>query len=432
LVLAICRALPFAPEGEPAVFQSITIKNFRTHIDSTMHLGRVTLLLGNNNSGKTNLLSGIRHFSQLIGRANPDKEEPRQLVEERDFFPHRHRLSDRQAPLVFACTWTESGGSVEYRIELSENRALPRQVAVKERIGIAIASNAMQPVGFDTGGEGMLDSIILRQSILDARDPVTEAHKQLAQRFFRDLAQAFAYHLQPSYLKGLVPVKWPRVDPVNLVVPSQLGHEGGNLIEIIKCYPKADENAFNRFIASLRRFYDKFHTVRLGKDDFLIWEFDLGPNEPGRLDSFDTTVVSDGLLKAAAISLLTTVRHPPALILLEEIENGVNPSNIHEFMSWIQQATVDSRYPTEWRTQFILTTHSPAVLREFHDQLENVYSVKLHTKGFRSDVRNLAQALDTLIGLGALDGEIVEENGQRKVLVTQKDLVDLWHSGTIG
>ena len=132
------------------------------------------------------------------------------------------------------------------------------------------------------------------------------------------------------------------------------------------------------------------------------------------------------------LPLLTTVRRPPALILLEEIENGVNPANIHAFLSWIQQATIDSSRPNEYRTQFILTTHSPAVLREFHEELENVYSVKLHRKGFRSDVRNLSDALDTLIGLGGLDGEIVEEGGKRKVIVTQKDLVDLWYSGTIG
>ena len=65
-------------------------------------------------------------------------------------------------------------------------------------------------------------------------------------------------------------------------------------------------------------------------------------------------------------------------------------------------------------------------------ELENVYSVKLHRKGFRSDIHNLAEALDTLIGLGAVDGEILEEDGKRKVVVTQKDLVDLWYSGTIG
>lgn len=414
------------------MFKSITLKNFRTHVDSTISLGKVTLLLGNNNSGKTNLLTGIRHFSQLIGRANPDKEQPRQVVESGDFFPYRHRLSDRSEPTVFSCVWSKPDGRVKYAIELLENRNLPRQVAVKEAINISIPPDWQQEVGLSTGDDGKLDRIILREKILEDIQPFKHKHREIAKRFFRDLAQAFAYHFQPSHLKGLVPIQWPTVDPQKLVVPSQLGHEGGNLLEIIKCYPTADENAFNRFVASLRRFFDKFHTVRPGKTGKLIWEFDLGPNEAGRLDSFDSDVVSDGLLKAAAVALLTTVRHPPALILLEEIENGVNPANIQEFLSWIQQATVNSQRPEEPRTQFVLTTHSPAVLREFHEQLEFVYSVKLHTKGFRSDVRNLADALDTLIGLGAVEGEIVKEDGKKRVIVTQKDLVDLWYSGTIG
>lgn len=416
------------------MFNSITLKNYRTHVDTTLQLGKVTLLLGNNNSGKTNLLSGIRHFSQLIGRANPDKDQPRQLIEWKDFTQHRHRLSDRSQPIVFSCMWSNPIGQVEYTICLTENRDLPAQVAVRESIALTVLSGypASGEVRLSTGEGGNLDKIILREKILEQPRPFTKEHCELAQHFFRDLAQAFAYHLQPSYLKGLVPVEWPRVDSAHLVVPSQLGHEGGNLVEIIKCYPKADEAAFNRFLASLRRFFDKLHTVRAGKDGRLIWEFDLGPSEPGRLDAFDTDVISDGLLRAAAVALLTTVRRPPALILLEEIENGVNPANIHAFLSWIQQATLDSSRLNECRTQFILTTHSPAVLREFHEDLESVYSVKLHRKGFRSDVRNLSEALDTLIGLGGLDGEIVEENGKRKVIVTQKDLVDLWYSGTIG
>ena len=34
------------------MFHSITLKNYRTHVDSTIRLGKVTLVLGNNNSGR--------------------------------------------------------------------------------------------------------------------------------------------------------------------------------------------------------------------------------------------------------------------------------------------------------------------------------------------------------------------------------------------
>jgi hypothetical protein len=44
-------------------------------------------------------------------------------------------------------------------------------------------------------------------------------------------------------------------------------------------------------------------------------------------------------MKAAAISLLASLYRTPSLILLEEIENGVNPGNIQELMRWIWQMT---------------------------------------------------------------------------------------------
>jgi len=48
------------------MFQEFTIKNFRTHRDTTLELQGVTLLVGSNNSGKTNLLAALQHFSRLI------------------------------------------------------------------------------------------------------------------------------------------------------------------------------------------------------------------------------------------------------------------------------------------------------------------------------------------------------------------------------
>jgi len=65
----------------------------------------------------------------------------------------------------------------------------------------------------------------------------------------------------------------------------------------------------------------------------LAWQFDLGRNVQ-LLDEFSPDVVSDGLLKAAAISLLVSLQNSPAL-MLEEIENGINPGNIQEVMNCI-------------------------------------------------------------------------------------------------
>ena len=50
------------------MFKKITLKNYRTHVDTTFELQEITLLMGSNNAGKSNLLMGIQHFSQLTYR----------------------------------------------------------------------------------------------------------------------------------------------------------------------------------------------------------------------------------------------------------------------------------------------------------------------------------------------------------------------------
>ena len=140
--------------------------------------------------------------------------------------------------------------------------------------------------------------------------------------------------------------------------------------------------------------------------------------------------MSDGLVKAGVISLLTSLPHPPAMVLLEEIENGINPGNIQEFTRWIWQASSPSG--RDRATQFILTSHSPSVLREFSDYLDHVYTVRLDKHSFASDVRNLNVALDSLVGIGAVDGELEEKDGQRLVRIAPYRLTELWYSGTIG
>jgi AAA15 family ATPase/GTPase len=44
------------------MFKKITLENYRTHRKTSIELGPVTLLIGNNNSGKSNLLAVFNFF----------------------------------------------------------------------------------------------------------------------------------------------------------------------------------------------------------------------------------------------------------------------------------------------------------------------------------------------------------------------------------
>ena len=425
------------------MFQKISLRNYRTHKFTEIELHPITLLIGNNNSGKSNFLAGIRHFSQLVARARPNYPSSedvqvedalgssrKQQLWHSDLFPHRYRLASNGEPMAFGCAWKHQHGEVEYQIELYEERKFNEHVACRERIKI----RGMPEDKWKTeecGWNETINKLILRTRVEESK-ALEDKGKQICRLFFRDMAQAFAYHFQPSYLKGQAKYDLPKVDPNHLRIPSQLGHEGGNLQEILIHLSEKDESTFNRFIASMRRFESSFHGIRRdSRNRRIIWEFDIGRGRPGRLEEFPPEAVSDGLMKAAAISLLTSIYNPPPLILLEEIENGINPGNIQEFIGWLWKAAgLPDSSERGYATQFILTTHSPSVLRDFSEHLDCVYTVHLSKHNLESKVRNLKDVLSLFIDVGTVEAEIDQQDGIIKILPYQ--LSELWFSGTIG
>ncbi|MCX7998443.1 MAG: AAA family ATPase, partial [Leptospiraceae bacterium] len=101
------------------MFLEFTIKNFRTHIETRIPVYDMNIIIGSNNSGKSNFLSAIQHFTSLVRRANPDErnsQSSRQL-KETDLFPHKHRLH-HDKPMEFNCKWKKNGENIFYSIEI--------------------------------------------------------------------------------------------------------------------------------------------------------------------------------------------------------------------------------------------------------------------------------------------------------------------------
>ena len=154
------------------MFTRFSFKNFRTHKETEIELGALTLFIGSNNSGKSNLFSAIRHLSRLaaLGRPGVDTSRspkdrassgqtayPRHVKREKklfphEFFPHRHRLSSEDEPMILSCNWEHKLGSAEYTIELYGTEELDQKVGCRETLTLKI-QGANSPKTFHTGRE---------------------------------------------------------------------------------------------------------------------------------------------------------------------------------------------------------------------------------------------------------------------------------------
>jgi len=401
------------------MFREIRVKNFRTHVDTTLELGAITLLIGPNNAGKTNFLAGISHFSRLIARGD--------RVAGDDLLPHVHRLasgSDLSASWVFTCPYCD----MEYEIGLYEDKKFENGVGCREKISFTKKDGESE--SFESGWTGRTDAMGLQHEL--GANPNTE-HLCAVGDVFRDLGSCQAYHFQPAFLKGKAGQSEVFDDRSPLNVSTQLGYRGEHLQNVLHRVQQEDQRTYNRFVSALRRFEPSFQG--LGYDEQLkqtTWLFDLG-RVPPRPDEFPPDTVSDGILRAAAISLLSSMEMPPALIMIEEIENGISQKNLGRFLGWLRQAAgLHDSSNRGYNTQFILTSHSPSVLFEFSEHLDDVFYMRLERRGYKSVVRNLNSALLGFVDLGTVEGEVEKRGGEDVVILSPQDLMNLWYSGVIG
>ena len=97
------------------MFKHIELKNYKTHKLTKLDIQDVTLLIGNNNSGKSNLLSGIRFFSSLIRRAKPSEDhakDDQMVVDEREFRSNIYKFAGLDEVMSISLSWEKPVGNI--------------------------------------------------------------------------------------------------------------------------------------------------------------------------------------------------------------------------------------------------------------------------------------------------------------------------------
>ncbi|MBL7786508.1 MAG: AAA family ATPase [Chitinophagales bacterium] len=399
------------------MFTTFKISNFRTHIDTELKIQDITLIIGSNNSGKSNLLAALRCFSKLVSKTFFDSDRDK-TVNKSYYFGNKHSLSDNDKPIIFACEWQQNNTKINYQLELyCLNKE--EEVYCKERL--TINENK-----YENGFTNLSNELLLRTIIQEQ-----EQNKQTAtfiDNFFRSLASIYYYNFQPSSLKGQVKRTSKRIfhetiRGKHLNIANDIGRDGSNFQELIK-YVKEEENeTYNKFLGLLQEFESSFVGILIDKDGQTRWQFNMGNNN---FPYYAADKISDGLMKAAAVALLCAMKHPPAIIMIEEIENGINQKNLAKFLHWLTDTPNGSN-----KTQFIITSHSPSVIREFADRIDCVYNVHLKKKkGYVSEITNLNDAIKPLVRFGAIkEEEVNEQNGIYHI--SPHALTEMFYNGVL-
>ncbi len=395
------------------MFTKFRVRNFKTHLDTEIELKDLTLLIGSNNSGKTNLLKAISFFSDLIKESEKEEQDREENYVMGMWDDKYHKMHDTDNS-PFLATLLEFEG------------ILSLYSKVKFIYSIQIFEHTLRNIDKDGKILDEMDVIDVKETAKFIREGHVE--KEVEGRSKNDFTLAKSEIIEEDgYYKNILRIAIQRIKDIvylNLYPKELFKNDNANLNFLNLLFEaKQSESGYDKVMSYLRKFEESLIGISID-GDIVNWSFDMGNNHIAVLD---TDEVSDGLLKAAAIALICASEDKPSIIMIDEIENGINQHNLVKLIDWLKHVSNNGK-----NTQFILTSHSPSVIREFSDNLDSVYTVHLkRKKGYFSEVTNLNEALKMINRLGGLKEETVEEV-DGVLHIRKYALTELFYNGVLG
>jgi len=370
----------------------LRIKNFLSIRDVDLELGKLSVFVGPNSGGKSNIVRALQLLSNHARLGIPI------LPWYRDFKSVVHGFNEtKQIELEIEAEI--NGRSVKYSLTLtpdnyiekawingeealiSEGRKLEASVLTRDGKDIILFNKqSLTPTS-----ERSLVWCIYKSALISL--PLKAAEEI---RLLVELLKGFAIHsFDPKYIRLTS----------RITDPPLLGYEGGGLARVLLRFALENRRVFTRIENTLRSLIPEVEEVALHVegDSVELWlrvKGLEGPLKPAN--------ISDGTLRMLAY--ITVLHSDATLAAFEEPENFVHPHLLETLVDLARKAPC----------QVLITTHSPYLLD--HVKPEEVYVVE--KPGVETIVKKLS--------------ETKEVEAVKKLLEEGGTLGEAWYSGIIG
>ena len=336
--------------------RSFRLKNFKAVRDSKLiKLTPLTAFIGNNGSGKSSLVEGLETFRDIVlDGLDPamrrwrgfehvwNKAVNHKLQQKNDFRPYQSN------PMAFDIDWRFLGKALRMKQEITLGEG-GNELFIHDEHNAMKRDGRSERWSRDNHGrvffEGTRKTPVENESAkLETLEPGNSMLKQFAWESFE---------------------RWQflTLNPDNMGQPSpqqrasgsvRLAKDGSNVAEYLNEIRELDLMSFEGILDSLRFVLPYADDLQPSLTSELERAFYLNLKE----ESFEVPgwLLSTGTLRLVAI--LACLRHPepPPLLVIEEIENGLDPRSVHLIVEEIRAAIEAGT------TQVLITTHSPYLL----------------------------------------------------------------------
>ncbi len=389
------------------MIEKIGVKDFKSYIEAVLKLSPLTVLVGANASGKSNILEAIRFFNYL---AQGYKLSSLQYMQNGNRV-FRGRISElpRKGESKFSMSCTISGieySTLELELSLRENNELHihlEEIRAPDQLGYNVLYRTTAP----SEGANTQITVDYNNFARGGRKPQILCSDQMAIFLQMESAARFA----DSHIKAreIIPKVAKRfedmlagilfLDPVpqkmrdySFLSEKKLLEDGSNLSSVLyhlwnattsvydihtqntdtsdklkndirssflKDFKAEKERYPNRYI--LLEFIRSLPEQEIQEIDFLV-----GPRGEVMIQlvetfgkekrKFNAGVLSDGTLRVLALAAALLSAKPGSMVIVEEVDNGVHPSRTDMLLKAIHQVAEQKELT------ILISTHNPALL----------------------------------------------------------------------
>ncbi|MEC4880788.1 MAG: AAA family ATPase [Scytonema sp. PMC 1070.18] len=357
-----------------AMLTKLHLERFKNFKDAELILGTLTLLVGTNASGKSNIRDAFRFLHGISRNYNLAEIFGEKWIEGGVLQWRGIRGGTREVTFIDESTfalavsfiWEKNDSSQEatYRIEVNPGASGKAPTVIAESLTIAGQSDSVFEA--QSHQESGQNNFFVKVSGVTLFDPILSYTNNRPV-----LSQIAAIAPSPSVretalaaMSALSSMRFLDLSPDAMRLPSLpgqtvLGDRGENLSSVLQeiCENPESKQALLQWVQELTPMDAKDFEFPADFTGKILWQL---IEENGQ--KISAMSASDGTLRFLAMIAALLGQKPARFYFFEELDNGIHPTRLHLLLQLIE------RKVSQGTIQIVATTHSPQLLRLLSSQ----------------------------------------------------------------
>jgi len=318
---------------------NLKIKNFKSIKQADVRCKGVNIIIGANNSGKSNLLESLEYYSRSLVVPLDELFGPGPFSYSNIF--HKGSDINKKGIEISVEFHSKTNTTHSFRIDsLYTPKKYPKfQLKVKNESIDGIESH------FERNNQ---DSLLFREKGVKKELPPDLVEMYSTCKGIRK------FQFVPKLIK-----KEREIDPLESNIPF-FKHNGENLVNVLFAMRDLEPETYRSIMESFKEIYPDVTGLSFTHLGDYRYALEFSRKISNKNWSFLSPQISDGFVITLAILTLIHLQRTNKIILIEELENGLNPYTLGKIIKKIL-------FTSETKgTQFFITSHSPVILDHFN------------------------------------------------------------------